>query len=89
MPQAEQKRLAAQKRRKIDCKFLDKENYRCAVYPVRPWVCEAFGRVEKMRCPKASGIVEIIPPFLEDANFTVEYESGTAGDSSQFSWMKP
>ena len=88
MPKAERKRLAAQKRGPVNCRFLDKANYRCAIYPVRPWLCEAFGRVERMRCPKTVGLVEIIPPFLEDAQFSVEYESEVAGNSSQFDWLK-
>ena len=88
MPKAERKRLAAQKRGPVDCRFLDKANYRCAIYPVRPWLCEAFGRVERMQCPKTVGLVEIIPPFLEDAQFSVEYESEIAGNSSQFDWLK-
>jgi Fe-S-cluster containining protein len=89
MPKAEQKRLAAQKRSKIDCKFLDKEHHRCAIYPVRPWICEAFGRVERMPCPKVSGVVEVIPSFLEEAQFSVEYESKVVEDSSQFNWPEP
>jgi len=88
MPKAERKRLAAQKRGQVDCRFLDKANYRCAIYPVRPWLCEAFGRVERMRCPKTVGLVEAIPPFLEDAGFTGEYGSETVGNSGQFDWLK-
>jgi len=88
MPKDEQKRLAAQKRSKVDCKFLDMKHYRCAIYPVRPWLCEAFGRVERMRCSEVSGLIEVIPPFLEEAQFLVEYESEPAGDSSQFNWLE-
>src|SRR5262252_849047 len=40
MPAEERQRLAKQERGELDCHFLDKENYRCAIYPVRPWVCE-------------------------------------------------
>ena len=58
MPLKERKRLAGQKREPFDCGFLDKQNHRCAVYPVRPWVCEAFGRVEGLQCPKVTGLVE-------------------------------
>ena len=89
MPKAERRRLAAQKRGDLDCGFLDKEHNRCAIYPVRPWVCEAFGRVEGMRCPKVSGLVQIIPQFLADTKFEEEYESGVAGNSDRFDWLKP
>jgi Fe-S-cluster containining protein len=87
MPKTERKRLAAQKRGQVDCRFLDKASYRCAIYPVRPWLCEAFGRVGRMQCPKTVGLVEAIPSFLEDAQFSVEYESEIAENSSQFDWL--
>lgn len=86
MSQAERKRLAAQKRRPIDCRFLDKKNYRCVIYPVRPWVCEAFGRVKGMQCQKLSGLVQILPAFLEDTGVDAEYESGIVGNSCEFDW---
>jgi len=44
LPAEERRRLAKQERGELDCGFLDKDNYRCTIYPVRPWVCEAFGR---------------------------------------------
>lgn len=88
MPRTERKRLAAQKRNSIDCKFLDKEHSRCAIYPVRPWICEAFGRVKGMQCFKMDGLVEIIPSFLEETNLAAEYESGIVIDSSHFDWLK-
>ena len=84
----ERNRLARQRRGELDCAFLDKENNRCAIYPVRPWICEAFGRVEGMRCPKMSGLVQIIPKFLEDASLAKEYETGVVGSSANFDWRK-
>ncbi len=84
----EQIRLANQPRREEDCRFLDKEDHSCAIYPVRPWVCEAFGRVHGMPCPKTPGLVQIIPAFIEETNMTAEYESGVVGNSSKFDWRK-
>ena len=88
MSPAERERLAKQKRRPIDCGFLDMENHRCAIYPVRLWICEAFGRVKGMQCPKLSGLVQIMPPFLEETGFSAEYESGIVGNSSEIDWRK-
>jgi Fe-S-cluster containining protein len=88
MPKAERKRLAAQKRDKSDCGFLDKANYRCAIYPVRPWICEAFGRIKGMQCVQVTGLVQIIPSFLEETGRTEEYKSGVAGISNHFNWLK-
>jgi len=88
MPRAERKRLAAQKRRSVDCGFLDKQNHRCAIYPVRAWICEAFGRVEGMRCFKVSQLVQIIPGFVEETCFAAEYESEIALLSSSFDWRE-
>lgn len=88
MPRTERKRLSKQRRGPLDCGFLDIENHRCAIYPVRPWVCEAFGRVKGMQCPKVSGLVQIIPEFMQDAMFRAEYESGTALFSKNFDWRE-
>ena len=38
----------------VACGFLRKQEdgtYRCAVHPVRPWSCRAFGVIEEMPCP--------------------------------------
>lgn len=87
MPPAERKRLAAQKRSSIDCRFLDMKSHRCAIYPVRPWICKAFGRVEGMPCPMLSRLVQRLPPFLEETGFNAEYKSGIVGQSSHFDWL--
>lgn len=72
MPTAERKRLAKQKRGDLDCRFVDKENHRCTIYPVRPWICEAFGRTEGMVCPKVGHLVQIMPSFLVQQGFMRE-----------------
>jgi Fe-S-cluster containining protein len=86
IPQAELLRLAGQQREEIDCGFLDIEDLQCAIYPVRPWVCEAYGQTEGMQCPKARGLVQFLPDFLLDANFMAEYESDIVGTSNHFDW---
>jgi Fe-S-cluster containining protein len=88
MPRTERKRLAAQKRKLEDCGFLDKTNHHCAIYPVRPWICEAFGRVPGMQCPRVEGLVQILPSFLGETSLAAEYESGIIENSSQFDWSK-
>jgi Fe-S-cluster containining protein len=86
MPATERRRLAAQERSLLDCRFLDKENNHCAIYPVRPWLCELFGRVEGMPCPRASGPVQMISEFLAETKLEEEHRSGSAGNSSHFQW---
>ena len=88
MPKAERKRLAKQKRDSLDCGFLDKANHRCSIYPVRPWVCETFGRVKGMKCPMTLFPVAAMPEFIEETEFAAEYKSGEVGDSSHFNWSK-
>jgi Fe-S-cluster containining protein len=88
LPEAERRRLAAQTRGEFDCRFLDKADHRCAIYPVRPWICEIFGRVEKMPCPLAPDLVNILPSFLEETGLIEEYKSEAAGNSSSFNWLK-
>jgi Fe-S-cluster containining protein len=88
MPAPERNRLRRQKRGPLDCGFLDMSNHRCAIYPVRPWVCEAFGRVEGMRCPKVAKLVQIIPAFLADQAVRDEGASGIVGNSGEYLWRK-
>ena len=47
-----------------------------------------LGRVKGMQCPKLSGLVQIMPPFLEETGFSAEYESGIVGNSSEIDWRK-
>ncbi len=72
MPITERERLAKQKRGELDCRFIDKVSHRCAIYPVRPWICEAFGRTEGMECPVVGHLVQIMPAFLVDQGFEKE-----------------
>jgi len=86
LPCAERDRLAAQKRGELDCGFLDKESHRCAIYPVRPWVCEAFGRVEGLTCPKVGHLVQILPLVLHEIRLEKDLKAGTVATSAGFDW---
>jgi uncharacterized protein len=88
LPFDERKRLARQHRHMFDCAFLDKKNYRCAIYPVRPWICEAFGRTPGLPCIKTGDMVQQIPQFLANDRFEIEYRSGKVGTSSRFNWLE-
>lgn len=88
IPQEERRRLAKQKRGDLDCGFLDKDNYRCTIYPVRPWVCEAFGRVEGMQCPKVDQLVQIIPSIVADAQMREEASTPIVASSDRWNWKK-
>ena len=53
--------LKAQKRESFTCAFVDTRNWTCAIYPVRPALCDVFGRTEGLQCPHHSRLVNIIP----------------------------
>jgi uncharacterized protein len=58
LPIDEVKRLADQKREDFDCCFLDKETFRCGVYPARPLVCDLYGHAPSLTCdylPESTG----------------------------------
>lgn len=88
MPKSERKRLARQQRGGLDCRFVDKENYHCTIYPVRPWVCEAFGRTSGLECPKAGRLVQILPAILVDMKAKEEMETPIVGQSNAWDWRE-
>ena len=88
MPKSQKNRLARQVRGQWDFGFLDMVTYRCTIYPVRPCVCEAFGRVPEMQCPRVSGLVQIIPEFAVDRALRAECESEIVLSSEDFDWRK-
>ena len=53
--------LKVQKRGELTCAFMDTRTYTCAVYPVRPALCDVFGRTEGGECPHHPRLVNIIP----------------------------
>lgn len=86
LPMAGRKRLARQRRGELDCCFVDRDNYRCTIYPVRPWVCEAFGRTEGLECPKLGRLVQILPCILVDTKAKEEMNTPIAGISNDWNW---
>jgi Fe-S-cluster containining protein len=85
---SERKRLARQFRGELDCRFVDKETHRCTIYPVRPWVCEAFGRTEGLVCPKVGKLVQILPTTIVDVKAREEMDTPIVGISSCWDWRK-
>jgi Fe-S-cluster containining protein len=84
----ERERLASQQRGEFDCGFLDKDNYRCTIYPLRPYVCEAFGHVKGMVCPQIDRLVQIIPAMTEEARLKEEMLSPIAATSDCWNWKR-
>jgi uncharacterized protein len=84
----ERQRLAKQERGELDCGFLDKDNYRCTIYPVRPWVCEAFGRVDGLVCPKVERLVQIIPAMTADQEMKKEIATPVVAASHEWNWKR-
>lgn len=68
-------RLAAQKRGELNCGFLDKENHRCAIYPVRPELCQIYGMTEDLQCPHSTELITTITPA--GANIRIHRDKGT------------
>lgn len=56
LPVTERKRLKNQERFMLDCPLRDKENNRCIVYEIRPWICHQYGRVIGLPCPYNSQV---------------------------------
>lgn len=54
IPSEDYAALAGQKRKPLDCAFIDTRTWTCAVYPVRPALCCVFGNVDHplLHCPK-------------------------------------
>jgi Fe-S-cluster containining protein len=88
LPAGERKRLGKQERGYLDCGFLDKDNYHCMIYPMRPFVCEAFGRVADMACPKVGKLVQIIPLMTENAKLAEEAATPIAASSDRWNWKR-
>jgi Fe-S-cluster containining protein len=88
LPGEERRRLGRQKREYLDCGFLDKDNHRCTIYQMRPWVCEAFGRVEDMMCPKVDRLVQIIPAMTADEQMRKETATPIVASSDQWNWSR-
>jgi Fe-S-cluster containining protein len=93
VPAEEYAVLKAQKRGKLTCAFVDTRNWTCAVYPVRPALCEIFGRTEGAECPHHPQLVNIITRDVarmrvsldgeEDDIVALSHEFVYAGERSQ------
>jgi hypothetical protein len=60
------------------CRFRDAERGRCAIYPVRPFVCRLFGHAEWLPCPiakvpaTAAGALDAMRRYGEAPQHTYE-----------------
>jgi Fe-S-cluster containining protein len=88
LPPEERLRLHLQHRGDLNCGFLDTATYRCTIYPVRPFVCEAFGRVEDLECPKIGRLVQIIPAIIAEDRLRRETAEPAIAASIQWNWKK-
>lgn len=88
LPQERIDQLRNQYRSPLTCSFVDMSNYTCAIYPVRPEICKAFGRIEKLICPVVGHVVNPLLPILADVAMTTDQKSGLVGYSSGFSYIK-
>ena len=86
MTESQRRRLARQKRKTLDCGFIDMETGTCSIYFLRPHLCRLFGSTEGMQCPKVQGLVQIVPPSTAGLVTDMEYESGVAYLSNSFKW---
>ena len=89
IPQFTRDRLARQKRRPLDCGFIDTETGVCSIYPIRPQLCRLYGSTPGMQCPKVDGLVHIVSKETATLVVDLEYESGVASLSNTFDWSKP
>jgi Fe-S-cluster containining protein len=87
MPSSERVRLSRQKREPLTCGFLDTKTYRCSIYPVRPYVCEAYGRTAGLECPKVGHLVQILPATLVDMKLDEEGRH-VAMTSDHWRWQR-
>lgn len=91
LPAEEYATLAAQKRGRLDCAFVDTRTYTCAVYPVRPNLCKLYGKVDdpKMRCPHVNNysLVQLVP--TKTADTMIEMDGDPVMLSDQFNYRQP
>lgn len=86
MPENQRRRLSRQKRKTLDCGFIDLETGVCSIYAIRPHVCRMFGSTAGMQCPKIDTLVQIVKPETAEMVMDLEYESGVAFLSNSFDW---
>lgn len=64
------------KRQGVTCPWF--QEGKCAVYPARPFVCQAFGHVEAMKCPRGYN-TNITPAREKELMRTVAVEAHASG----------
>lgn len=79
------RRLRAQRRGFLTCKFLDTADHTCSIYEVRPTVCTQFGRVPRMICPKVGHVVEPLVQIVADMSLDKDTR-GIVLFSDDFQW---
>lgn len=66
------------------CRFLDKRNRLCAIYPVRPLVCRLMGHVAWMPCP----IQKVATPLSPDRALEILEQYSSEERCSFEEWQK-
>jgi Fe-S-cluster containining protein len=80
--------LKSQKRSLTTCAFVDMRTYRCAVYPVRPSLCDVFGRTELLKCPHHPKLVNIISASAAELRVVLETNRGIVALSNEYAYDK-
>ena len=80
--------LSSQRRRKLTCAFVDTRTHICSIYPVRPALCDLYGRTEGLECPHHRQLVQIISPQQASLRLELEKESGVPILSNEWKWSK-
>lgn len=80
--------LSSQRRRKLTCAFVDTRNHSCSIYPVRPALCDIYGRTEGLECPHHRELVQIISPQQASLRLHLERETGVPMLSNEWKWSR-
>lgn len=80
--------LKSQTRRRLTCAFVDMRTYRCAVYPVRPALCDVYGRTELLKCPHHPKPVNIVSASAAELRVTLETNRGIVALSNEYAYNK-
>lgn len=76
----------------LACGFLRKQEdatYRCAIHPVRPWPCRAFGVIKEMECPFfPEAVVMSFPASKATLLHLVDAEDKLLGEYVEAGYLK-
>ncbi len=84
IPDSDYEALRSQKRPVLTCAFVDTRNWSCAVYPVRPALCDLYGRVEALKCPHHPVLVNIVTQDTADMRIALECNRGIVAMSNEY-----